>query len=114
MGLYVYLSDWSIGEYRKLSDTDPEFRDLFLEALSYDKSLMIQEHTRTIQKKVLGIPYGIKTYEYYYTIYHECFGANGKSLYEAREMICGSGSKRVASAYLFGIINGNLHSNRLN
>lgn len=113
MGLYIYLNNFDLKDMRKPSDTDPEFRDLFLEALSYDKTLMIKEiHNHYRDKNWLGFSTGIPRVETSYSIYHECTDDSGKSLYEARQMICASGDKRVTEAYLYGIINSNLH-NRL-
>lgn len=111
MGLYIYLNDFDLKDMRKPSDTDSDFRDLFLEALSYDKTLMIKEiHRQYRDRNWFGFPTGIGRVETLYSIYHECTNDVGKTLYEARQMICASGDKKVAEAYLYGIINGNLHN----
>jgi|GEM_PF-2290464 len=110
MGMYVYLTEWDLKEWRKPSNSDQEFRDLFIEALSYDKSLMVKETHRFYRdKNWFGFPTGIQRCEMIYNIYHECYNSEGQSLFEARFQASGSGSKRVAEAYLYGIINGNLH-----
>lgn len=110
MGMYIYLTDFDLKDMRKPSDSDPEFRDLFLEALSYDNSLMVKEtHRHYRDKNWFGFATGIGRVETLYNIYHECTDAEGETLHEARFMACASGNKRVSEAYLYGIINGCLH-----
>lgn len=115
MGMYIYLNDFDMKDMRNPSDSDKEFRDLFLEALTYDKSLMVKEtHRHYRDKNWFGFPTGIGRVETLYNIYHECYNSEGKSLYEARFQASGSGNKRITEAYLYGIINGYLHNKIFN
>lgn len=83
--------------------SDNDLNELFQEALHYCPSLMISEYTRT---KYVGF-FKRKELETRYTLYHEVPALDG-SPYQARHQVCGSGSKDIVTAYLFGVINGAL------
>jgi uncharacterized membrane protein YheB (UPF0754 family) len=100
----MYLNDTDLKSLRSVEDQ--EMNELFQEALSYDKTLMISS-INVRKKKWFSKKYNN---EIYYNIYHEILNDNGKSMYEAREMLCASGNKAITMAYLYGIINGNLHN----
>jgi hypothetical protein len=87
---------------------DREIQELFNEALQHDKSLLISE--RCVIKKT-GLFFKSKE-ETEYSIYHQTFLDSGISAHEARAQISASGSKAIAMAYLFGIINGSLARQR--
>lgn len=100
MGLYMYTSDEDRIEKRKV--TDPVLNYEFQEALKYDSSLMIEEHTIKVTK---GIFKRTIQYETLYSVYHETPAHDGSS-YQARLQFSGSGNKQIVVAYLHGIING--------
>lgn len=105
MGVYILLSTWNIENMRKVEDKD--IQEVFEEALAVDKSLMIDSSSWRERKKW----YKKKETVREYSIYHEQFSESGKSLFEARQQLSASGSKKVVLAYLYGIINGNIIKN---
>lgn len=106
MGIYVYITEQDRVSMRKV--TDPELQELFNEAHSYDESLMISECHYPVKRRFIGY----KT-ELRYQIYHES-GKPNEPAYQAKQMICASGDLKVVKAYLYGIINGYLHSKQNN
>lgn len=107
MGIYTYI-DYDRVNMRKVKDK--EIQKLLDEALQYDETLMISEYSKKIERGWFRKP----KFELRYTIYHECYLNNGLSSYEAREQLSGSGKKEVVMSYLYGIINGVLHEQRVN
>lgn len=109
MGLYIYLSDSDIKRFRfDLWEVEQDVKEIFNEALQYDKSLLIQSKTECVYKRFLFWRYKTNEIKITYTIYHENIGKQ-----EARQMMCVSGGKYVVLAYLYGLINGFLHSKNL-
>jgi len=104
----MYINDLDLKTLRSVEDK--KLNELFQEALSYDKTLMISETSIRYKKWFCGKSHIKK----YYFVYHEELDKNGKSLYQAREMFCGSGEKRIVEAYLYGIINGSIHTKEYN
>ncbi|WP_353166403.1 hypothetical protein [Empedobacter brevis] len=107
MGLFIYLNDNDIQRLRyTLFEVEHDVAELFREALEYDKSLLIHARTFNIHKRFIFWRYKTNEMRTEYTVYHE-------NNLEAQQMSCASGSKKVVMAYLFGIINGLLHSKKL-
>jgi len=100
MGCYMYINENDQKNYRIVEDK--EINDLLQEALKYDKSLMISSHSYYQRKSIFHKKKQIK----WYSVYHECFGKNGNSHFEAREQMSACGKKEIVLAYLYGIING--------
>jgi len=102
MGIYAYLTEQDLIEMRKVKDE--QLQELFNEALSHDKSLMISEQLHWVKKG------WFKKHELVarYSIYHECFLKDGTRLHQARQQLSATGSKELIITYLFGIINGAL------
>lgn len=106
MGIYTYLSEHDRIYMRKVEDV--ELNELLTEALIYDPTLMISEITYYDKNHWFNKPKKIIKYN----VYHECFDSNNSPTYQARIQSSASGSKELVIAYLYGIINGNLHSNK--
>ena len=102
MGIYIYIDQQDRINMRKVAN--PELQELFNEALKYDESLMICEGVR-YKKRML---FGYKEFPHY-QIYHDQHGQN-EPPFQARQQITASGSVEIVTAYLYGIINGALHS----
>ncbi|MGE5052029.1 MAG: hypothetical protein ACM3KI_11045 [Bacillota bacterium] len=102
MGLYTYISDQDRVNWRKVADV--ELKELFDEALQYDKTLMIDSIVYIEKQGLFRKP----KQKIRYSIYHECF-SNCYPAYQARQQISASGNKAIVMAYLYGIINGNRH-----
>lgn len=101
MGLYIYITETDRINMRKVKDIN--VNELFQEALEHDKSLMITERVETINEGLFKKPKEVS----YFTVYHETPAFDG-SAYQARVQSSASGSKSIAVAYLYGIINGAL------
>lgn len=99
MGLYMYITSYDKNRMRWV--TDKELNDDLQEALKFDKSIMISEHTE-VRKRLFRKPVS-KTF---YFVYHEIFLKEGRTSYEARQQMSASGSKEIVTAYLHGIVNG--------
>lgn len=98
MGLYIYILESDRVEMRKVEDK--HVNEVFQEALEYDKSLMIRQSTWV---KKTGF-FRKKITKEVFAIFHDC--NPNQSPYQARQQLSASGSKAVALAYLYGIING--------
>lgn len=98
----MYITDLDLKTMRSVKDE--KLDELFQEARLYDKTLLISEISWKYRKWFWGKEY-IQT-EYF--TYHEVLDSNGKSMYQARQMFCASGDKKIVMAYLYGIINGHL------
>jgi hypothetical protein len=98
MGLYIYILENDREEMRKVKDND--VNRIFQEALEHDKSLLIRQST-WVEKTSF---WGKKTTKEVFSIFHDC--NPNQPPYQARQQLSGSGSKAVALAYLYGIING--------
>lgn len=104
MGLYMYITEADRKRFKKVT-TDKELKDLFEEAVELDNSLLISEHSWT-EKKWFKKP----IIKHSYQIYHDC--SPNKPAYEARYQLSASGDKNVVMTYLYGIINGVLHTSK--
>lgn len=98
MGLYMYITSYDKVKMRWV--TDKELNDDLQEALKFDKSIMISEHTQ-VRKRLFKKPIS-KTF---YFVYHEVYFKDGES-YQARQQMSASGYKEIVTAYLHGIVNG--------
>lgn len=96
----MYLTDRDIVKYTTVDDK--ELQDVFDEALKYDESLLIS----MFDVHYRGKWWQRKTFTVHYQIYHQQYLPNGQFAMEARQMQCASGDKKLAMAYLYGIING--------
>lgn len=106
MGLFTYINEQDRVNMRKVNDF--EVKEVFEEALQHDSTLMISETVYTVKNGWFKKPKEVSQFN----IYHECFTPNGKPAYEARQQLSASGSKQLAIAYLYGIINGSLSRSR--
>lgn len=102
MGLYTYITEEERDSMKKV--TDPEMQSLFNEALTFDNSLLITEHKHRVKNGL----FKKDTFVTCYSIFHD--EHVNKPSYQARFISAGSGSKEMAMAYLYGIMNGWLHS----
>lgn len=98
----MYLTDWDRQQLKKV-ESDKEIKMLFEEALEYDNSLLISEHSWS-EKKWFKKP----VTKHRYQIFHDC--SPDSSPYQARYQMSASGNKNIIMAYLYGIINGVLHT----
>lgn len=106
----MYINETDINRFRfTLWKVEDDVKEIFKEALKYDKTLLIHAKTQDVYKKCFFKKYKTNQIKTSYTIYHENIGKH-----EARQMICASGSKEIVLAYLYGIINGNLHQKKAN
>ena len=103
MGLYRNITETDRFLLRKVEEK--EVNELLQEALKYDSSLMIEENTYRVKRAFFRKPIEVTRF----TVLHEKPGIDG-SAYHARYMLSASGNKEVVIAYLYGIINGSLHS----
>jgi len=108
MGIYIYISEHDRIYMRNVEDF--ELNKLLSEALIYDPTLMISEIKYYDKKYLFSKPKEIIKYN----IYHECYNSDNIPTYQARLQSSASGSKELVTAYLYGIINGNLHSKNKN
>ncbi len=94
MGLYALISDYELKNW--VSVEDPELNTLFKEAKKLEPNLLITEQ-KLIKKR------WFKDNE---TIYRYTLYLSDQGTYQAREILCAYGEKRVTMAYLYGLING--------
>lgn len=103
MGIYALINDQDRINMRLVKDLD--IKEVFEEALKYDKSLMISETIFIDKKYWWSKPIEVK----HFSVLHEQFSNDGtRSAYRAREQLSACGSKQTVLAYLYGIINGYL------
>lgn len=102
MGMYMYITDGDRKRFRVIK-SDPELKELFEEALKYDNSLLISEHSWTEKKW-----FRKSAVKNRYQIYHDC--SPGYSPYQAKYQMSASGDRKIIEAYLYGIINGALRA----
>lgn len=105
MGLYAYINENDRINMRKVNDLD--VKQVFEEALQYDKTLMLTEGTFYKGQGLFRKPKEVK----HFAVYHEEF-VDGKPIFQARQQMSASGSKAVVVAYLYGIINGCLSNKK--
>lgn len=104
MSAYIFISDSD--KVKMSSVDDKDVNALFKEASEHDPSLLIEQRTHVTKK------WFSETIEQRFSVYHESPAFDG-SAYQARYSMCGSGSKDVVIAYLYGIINGSFANQRL-
>lgn len=100
MGLYAYIGEHELPRLTKVSDL--QVNEVFQNALKLCPSLLIAERD-VIKKK--GWFQSTPTMETFYAVYHKEH-YRGTWTGQARQMLCASGKKEIAMAYLYGIING--------
>lgn len=98
MGLYVWISEYERKNYLYVCDS--ELQTLFNETRELDPTLHIYEY---VKKKFWRN-------KRFYNIYHS---REDGAVIELRQILAGSGDKNKVTAYLYGLANGLLSSQRL-
>ncbi|MCT3788461.1 hypothetical protein HZQ67_13890 [Elizabethkingia anophelis] len=106
MGVFTYVPDYQEENYLWVLDHD--VNGIFQEAKNLDDTLLIHE-VIILRNRFLRKPIIEKTY----SIYHKCKDKEGKYYGEVQQMLCATGSREVVITYLYGIINGCLHSKNI-
>lgn len=107
MGMYIYVTEEQTQEMKKVNDS--YLNELLQEALLHDNTILLEENYYYVKSKWWLFNRKRKK-KFRYTIYHESRASDG-SAYQAQYMLCAGNEKRMVFAYLFGIINGAIHSN---